>query len=78
MEPGAEGGGLGLGTVLAGAAGVMFVGYVWYKVSKKREELHATIELLSGVHEAFVSDLEALVESAELIPAAIGAGASGE
>ena len=63
MTGGAEGQGIGLGTILAGLALATFVTYVCYKISKNRAEIRETIELLDAPHAAFVNDLESLVEN---------------
>ena len=70
MEPigGAEGG-IGLGTLLAGIGTVAFVAYTAYKISKKREELRHTIELLDESHDTFVNYLESLVATGQANPA---------
>lgn len=68
MEMGGDEGGLGLGALLAGAASLGFVAFLGYKISKKREEIRRTIELLTDQHTPFVEELQALVEKDELKP----------
>ncbi|MBF0120716.1 MAG: hypothetical protein HQK79_17955 [Desulfobacterales bacterium] len=59
-----EGGeGLSFGTLLAGIASLSFVVFVGYKISKKREEIRNTVELLTSGHIDFIKDLEAIVHS---------------
>jgi hypothetical protein len=66
MEMGGDEGGLGLGALLAGAASLGFMAFLGYKISKKREEIRKTIELLNDQHAPFVEELQALVEKGEL------------
>ena len=64
----AEGEGIGIGTVLVGVAGLMFVSYVYYKVSERRHELRETVQLLTDEGAACVADLEGLVASGAIKP----------
>lgn len=64
-------GGIGWGTILAGLAGVVFIAFVSYKITKKREELRNTIELLADKHEPIVGELDALVQTGELVAMAL-------
>lgn len=63
--------GFSLSTLLAGAASVAFVAYIAYKISKQREELRNTIELVNNDHTPFVGHLESLVASCEIQPIVI-------
>jgi len=67
---GGGGEGFGLGTLLAGLASAAFVVFVGYKISKKREELRDTIQLLTNEQTDFVDKLESLVETGKLQPSA--------
>lgn len=64
-------GGIGWGAILAGLAGVVFIAFVSYKITKKREELRNTIELLADKHAPIVGELDALVQSGELVAMAL-------
>jgi hypothetical protein len=59
---------MGVGTALTGIAGLVFIGYVYHKVSKKRSELRETVRLLTDESGACVVGLEALVRSGSLKP----------
>jgi hypothetical protein len=67
-----EEGGIGWGVILAGLAGIIFIAFVSYKISKKREELRNTIELLAEQHDPIVGELHALVDSGELVAMSLG------
>lgn len=58
--------GVTVGGILGVAAAVMFAVYVGYRISRKRDELRETIQLLTGDHCSFVDGLEGLVKSGEL------------
>ena len=69
MEPGKEEG-MSMGTLVMILASIMFIGYIVYRISKQREELRNTVNILTAEEHDFVDGLETLVASGALKPVA--------
>ncbi len=67
MESG-EDGGMSIGTIVMILASIMFIGYIIYKISRQREELRDTINLLTDENKDFVEGLEVMVRAGTLKP----------
>ncbi len=67
MEP-EESGGPGIGTIIMFLASIMFIFYIVHKISKQREELRDTINLLTDENGDFVDGLESMVKKGVLKP----------
>jgi len=67
MEP--EEGGLTIGSMIALLGAIMFMAYVYYRISLQREELRDTVKVVTDKHDRFIDDLQAMVQSGTVRPA---------
>jgi hypothetical protein len=66
MEP--EEGSFTMGSMIAVFGAIMFMAYIWYRISLQREELRDTIRLITDEHDHFIDDLQAMVRSGTVRP----------
>ena len=67
MEP--EECGFTIGSVIAVFGAIIFMAYVYYRISLQREELKDTIRLITEKHDRFIDDLQAMVQAGTVRPA---------
>jgi uncharacterized membrane protein YukC len=66
MEP--EEGGFTIGWLIAVVGAIMFMAYIYYRISLQREELRDTIRLITDEHDHFIDDLQTMVRSGTVRP----------
>ena len=66
MEP--EEGSFTLGWLIAVFGAIMFMAYIYYRISLQREELRDTVKLITDEHDSFIDDLQAMVQSGTVRP----------
>ena len=67
MEP--EEGGFTIGWLIAVFGAIMFMAYIYYRISLQREELRDTVKVVTDKHDRFIDDLQAMVQSGTVRPA---------
>ena len=67
MEP--EEGGFTIVSMIALFGAIIFMAYVYYRISLQREKLKDTIRLITDEHDSFIDDLQAMVQSGTVRPA---------
>lgn len=57
-----------IGWLIAAFGAIMFMTYVFYRISLQREELKNTVKLITNEHDCFIDDLHAMVQSGTVRP----------